>query len=538
MVSRSNDKLKNSQAPGKGEHLYKLYKNVVENLKEGIWIGERKNKTFSTLYWNKGAEKISGFKKPSLKGRSLLKIVPGLKQVLEEVASNSNGKKRRRINIERYEYNYAKNRKHSLYLTIQAYFLSEEKMFVIIFEDITEKAKMEKDIIQQNMELSALNQIGHTANQTLELNRVLNTSLDKILEVMNCDGGGIYIRESDESEDLLLRVANGLPLNFCKRFKKIRLGIGLMGKGLAKHEAVILERVTKKTKFTSHEAPKGMKLAVSVPITVKDRLIGALNVASYAYDTFEPWKVELLLSIGNHIGVVIENAMLMDSIKIHEQNLRTLSSQIIQAQEEERRRISRELHDEASQALVAAKINLEMIEKKLPPSLEEVTTRLVETGSLLVHTLENLRRLSYDLRPSMLDDLGLIPTLRWYTESYAKRLGIPINFKITDLDERLDLEIETAIYRIVQEALTNIAKYAQAKRVDISLEKKDSMLITQVKDNGKGFTLKTSVSGENYYQGSGILGMKERIYNLGGTFHIESKQGMGTKLLVKIPLNN
>ncbi|MCK5257693.1 MAG: GAF domain-containing protein, partial [Deltaproteobacteria bacterium] len=423
MVRRSKTKSKNTKHSEKGEHLYKLYKNVVENLKDGIWIGEKKNKTFSTLYWNKGAEKISGFKKPYLKGRTLLKIVPGLKQVLEEIVNNSNGKKSRRVTIERYEYNHAKNSKHPLYLTIQAYFLSEEKMVVIIFEDITEKAKMEKDIMQQNRELSALNKIGHAANQTLELNRVLNTSLDMILEVMDCEGGGIYIRESNERGDLLLRVAKGLSPNFYKRFEKIRLGIGLMGKGLAGHEAVILERVTKKTKFTSHGAPEGMKLAVSVPITVKDRLIGALNVASYVYDTFEPLKVELLLTIGNHIGVVIENAMLMDSLKKHEQDLQILSSQIIQAQEEERKRISRELHDEASQALVAAKINLEMIEKSLPSNLEEVTTRLVETSSLLVSTLENLRRLSYDLRPSMLDDLGLIPTLRWYTESYAKRLG-------------------------------------------------------------------------------------------------------------------
>ncbi|MBW2183151.1 MAG: PAS domain S-box protein, partial [Deltaproteobacteria bacterium] len=144
MVSRSKTKSKNTKHSEKGEHLYKLYKNVVENLKEGIWIGEKKNKTFSTLYWNKGAERISGFKKPYLKGRILLKIVPGLKQVLEEIANNSNGKKSSRINIERYEYNHAKNSKHPLYLTIQAYFLSEEKMVVIIFEDITEKAKMEK----------------------------------------------------------------------------------------------------------------------------------------------------------------------------------------------------------------------------------------------------------------------------------------------------------------------------------------------------------------------------------------------------------
>ena len=118
----------------------------------------------------------------------------------------------------------------------------------------------------------------------------------------------------------------------------------------------------------------------------------------YVSDTFEPWKVELLLTIGNHMGIVIENAILMDTMKNHERDLQILSSQIIKAQEEERKRISRELHDEASQALIAAKINLEMIEKKLPSSLEEVTTRLVETNSLLVSTLENLRRLSRDLR--------------------------------------------------------------------------------------------------------------------------------------------
>jgi signal transduction histidine kinase len=235
---------------------------------------------------------------------------------------------------------------------------------------------------------------------------------------------------------------------------------------------------------------------------------------------------------------VIENAMLMDSLKKNEWDLRMLSSQIIKTQEEERKRISRELHDEASQALIAAKINLEMVKKSLPSSLEKATTRLAETSSLLVRTLENLRRMSYDLRPLMLDDLGLIPTLRWYTESYAKRFGIPINFKITALDKRLNLETETAIYRIVQEALTNIVKYAQAKEVNISLEKKGSRLIARVEDDGKGFKIKTSVLGEKHSQGSGILGMKERVYNLGGTFHIESKQGRGTKLLVEIPLNS
>lgn len=538
MTTQLKRRLNNGRTQGEDENLYKLYKSVVENLKEGIWIGKRKNKTFTTLYWNKSAEKISGFKKQHFKGNSLLKIVPGLKHILEEITNNPNGKNRRSINIERHEYSFSKNSKHPLYLNIRAYFLTEGKTIVTIFEDVTEKAKMQKDIIQHNRELSTLNQIGRTITQTLELDKLLSSALDKIIEVMDCEGGGIYIRESRESDDLILRMAKGISPSFCKSFGKIRLGIGLMGKGLAKHEAVILESISKNTKLTNYVAPEGMKLAVSVPIRVKTRLTGALNLASYVYDTFEPWKVELLLTIGNHIGVVIENAMLMDSLKKNEWDLRMLSSQIIKTQEEERKRISRELHDEASQALIAAKINLEMVKKSLPSSLEKATTRLAETSSLLVRTLENLRRMSYDLRPLMLDDLGLIPTLRWYTESYAKRFGIPINFKITALDKRLNLETETAIYRIVQEALTNIVKYAQAKEVNISLEKKGSRLIARVEDDGKGFKIKTSVLGEKHSQGSGILGMKERVYNLGGTFHIESKQGRGTKLLVEIPLNS
>jgi len=535
MARGSRNGRRRTRTTGQPGQLFKLYKHVVENLKEGIWIGSM-SKTPSTLYWNRGAEKISGFKKKHLTGRNLIGIVPGLKQVLAEIAAKANGRKKKRIIFERYQYNLQHHPKHPRHLNIQAYVLSGEKMILIIFEDITEKAKLERDIIQQNRELAALNQIGHTVNQTLELNSVLNTALHKVLGVMDCESGGIYIRQPRDSDDLLLSVTKGLSPTFLSRFKKIRLGAGLMGKGLARNRAVILKSVTRRTKLTDYRAPGGIKLAVSVPITVKDRLIGAFNVASSRHDTFEPWKVAMLSTIGNNIGVVIENAILMDAVKKHEQDLQILSSQIIRAQEEERKRISRELHDEASQALLAVKINVEMIKKKLPAGSEEVTTRLAETSALLLHTLEDLRRLSHDLRPSMLDDLGLIPTLRWYTESYAKRLGIPISFTTVSLKQRPHIEIETAIYRIVQEALTNIAKYAQAQKVSICLKKERSRLILIVEDNGRGFSHSPAHT-EPYARGSGILGMKERVSNLGGTFHIESKQGRGTRLMVEIPFS-
>ena len=114
-------------------YLYKLYKNVVENLKEGIWIG-KKNKGFTTLYWNKDAEKISGYPIEHLKGHALVKIVPALKEIAEEIAATPNGS-RKRIAIERYRYSHAQQRSDPHFLNIQAYFLSEEKMIAIIFED-------------------------------------------------------------------------------------------------------------------------------------------------------------------------------------------------------------------------------------------------------------------------------------------------------------------------------------------------------------------------------------------------------------------
>ena len=404
---------------------------------------------------------------------------------------------------------------------------------------------MEQDIIQQNQKLSALNQIGHTVNQTLELNTVLNTSLDKILEVMNCESGGIYIREAKESEYLVLRVTKGLSPGFLKKFQKIRIGAGLMGKGLANHQAVILESVTKKTKLTDYMAPEGIKLAVSVPITVKDRLIGAFNVGSYVSDTFEPWKVELLLTIGNHIGVVIENAILMDSLKNHERDLQVLSSQIIEAQEEERKRISRELHDEASQALVAAKINLEMFEKRLPSQLEAVRSGLLETSTLLVRTLENLRRLSHDLRPAMLDDLGLEDTLNEEVDNWCQRQPDTVcDLSVSGDLAGLDDDISITLYRIVQECLTNVSKHALAHNVSVRLDvsrigdtsesggKAASCVKLVVQDDGVGMET------EKRATGLGLIGMRERVESLNGCFSIDTSIGNGTTITVDLPLTS
>jgi len=210
-------------------------------------------------------------------------------------------------------------------------------------------------------------------------------------------------------------------------------------------------------------------------------------------------------------------------------------SQIIDAQENERRRISRELHDEIGQALTAIKFNLDMIDKDLPQTDSVIRGRLGEAKFLSNQTLMAMRQLSMDLRPTMLDELGLIPTLRWYIQNFSNRLNIYSHFEAIGFEEKLPPQIETAFYRITQEALNNIAKHAEATRVEVFLEQRDSMICATIRDNGKGFDMKKVLHPESPDRGFGIIGMQERASLLDGHINIQSRPGFGTHIRIEVP---
>jgi two-component system sensor histidine kinase UhpB len=214
---------------------------------------------------------------------------------------------------------------------------------------------------------------------------------------------------------------------------------------------------------------------------------------------------------------------------------RTYLSRIIETQENERRRISRELHDEIGQALYAIQFNLEMIDKDLPQTTSLVRERLGEAKSLSSQTLTAMRQLSLDLRPTMLDDLGLVPTLRWYVQNFSNRLNICSTFEAMGFEEKLPPQIETAFYRIVQEALNNIAKHARANRVEISLVKRDWRIFASIQDNGSGFDLSKVLHPESPERGFGIVGIQERVSLLGGQLDIQTRPGFGTLIRIEIP---
>ncbi|WP_052888328.1 sensor histidine kinase [Thermogemmatispora carboxidivorans] len=213
---------------------------------------------------------------------------------------------------------------------------------------------------------------------------------------------------------------------------------------------------------------------------------------------------------------------------------RLRSTQIINAQEQERKRIARELHDETSQMLTSLLISLAILEKSV--TSPEARERIADTRNLAHQTLRAIRNLSIDLRPSALDDLGLLPALRWYIKEYQQKCSIEVEFSATGFKGRLPAEMETVLYRIVQEALTNTARHANATRVSIALREEEGAVHATISDNGCGFDVEALMKTPGQERGLGLAGMQERAVLLDGSLDIQSRPGAGTTIEVRLPL--
>jgi signal transduction histidine kinase len=177
-------------------------------------------------------------------------------------------------------------------------------------------------------------------------------------------------------------------------------------------------------------------------------------------------------------------------------------------------------------------MSLGSAEEALPAELQPIRDQLARIRDLIAATLGEIRRLMVDLRPTLLDDLGLIPAIRWYAETHLARAGVGPLIEVAGPRRRLPSPVETALFRVIQEAITNIVKHAEAKRATIRVEFKDSAIAAMIGDDGKGF----DPQGSHGERGLGLLGMEERVTRLGGTLRIDSKPGRGTRIALEIPL--
>ena len=221
--------------------------------------------------------------------------------------------------------------------------------------------------------------------------------------------------------------------------------------------------------------------------------------------------------------------------KRYEALLRGLSRRLLEAQEAEQRRVARELHDSVGQLLASARFRVQAIESEL--SDENHLREAVKARRLLDCAMSEVRRISHNLRPSELDDLGLVPTIRSACEDFRERTGATLDLKFSGVQKRLSPQIDLTLYRIVQEALNNIEKHAKATRVSLSLTRRSGVVTLSISDNGKGFDPRAERPARSRKNGLGLINMRERAGFAGGTFRMEAAPKKGTAILVQIPIN-
>jgi signal transduction histidine kinase len=211
-----------------------------------------------------------------------------------------------------------------------------------------------------------------------------------------------------------------------------------------------------------------------------------------------------------------------------------LLRKVISAQEDERKRIARELHDETSQTLSALAMGIETALAAYPSDLSK--QRLTEAKALAVRTLEELHRLMFDLRPSVLDDLGLWSAIRWYAERNLEPAGIAVRCEFSGVEERLPPEWEIALFRVVQEAISNIVRHGKADSVLIQVALRGDELGIEIEDDGVGFDMAGLPPAGSSRRGLGLMGMRERVELLGGRLEIDTSPGQGVRVAVTVPL--
>jgi signal transduction histidine kinase len=390
-----------------------------------------------------------------------------------------------------------------------------------------------EDLSRSNRRLEAMNRIAMAANLEQEIHDILYQIIQIILDVFGMESGWIYLHDPDR-EQFHLASWHGIPetiqaallhkpgdsLCACQQ--------ALSGPTLG-GEAVIqpCQRLRDNPKLDIEEAH------LSVRLEAREQQFGVINLLCDPSRKLKAEDFELLATLGSQISEIVANAWLQLKLSEKELSRQALLAALVEAQEDERSRIAHELHDEAGQMLTSLLVRLKTLEKRT--NQEELKTTIADLCDTTSETIEYLRELSHRLRPVVLEEFGLQVALQMMTEEVSQHFGIEIDFTSEMNDRILSQEIETVIYRVAQESLTNVIRHAQAQTVCVELSVGEASARLQVEDDGRGFDPE-HVDINDGRQRLGLLGMRERVEVLGGSFEVYSTPGQGTTVQLEVPL--
>jgi signal transduction histidine kinase len=380
----------------------------------------------------------------------------------------------------------------------------------------------------------ALSTAVQALTQTLDLDRVLDTLLEHITAITQSDTTGIALLEGETR--LSARAAYGYE-RWINLAQVLSISIDatsnpMLQALISTRKSILVPDVATFPDWPDLPGLEAVRNWLVVPLVANDKVIGVVGLGKTEPGYFTQEHIQWAEALVGQAAMAIQNAWLFEQVRAGHERLQSLSRRLVEVQESERRYIARELHDESSQALTALMFGLRLLEQEVDHP-ENLLARLGELKHLTDGVLEDLHRLAMDLRPASLDHLGLVAALEQLIKVTSERYQLPVHFKTVGITEeaRLPDDVETALYRIVQEALTNAVRHARAKNVDVILELQAGRSIVVVEDDGVGFdTQEIQKSGH-----LGLLGMQERAQMAGGTLQVESRPGGGTTIVAEVP---
>lgn len=412
----------------------------------------------------------------------------------------------------------------------------------------------EAETKRRNLELATLNTITTAVGNSLDLSEILWTLRRLLSQKLNIPGGAVLFYE-ESADELYLRASWGLP-------PAMLAALALFPVTDSYHEEVIREKAVILKEdfrdvplFLEWELDKNRpdwQSHLAVPLMGHGIVQGVLFLFSQAPAVFSEQHVAFYKNLGHQVGAAIQNARLFAEVSTGHEQLRQLAQQVVSIQEEERHRVSRELHDEAGQALTVLKFGLAMVTTELqnlsefngqgpdgglyllPAQLTALRRHLAEATALCEKTMDRIRTVAHDLRPAALDDLGLGPALEGFCHDFAERTHLAIRYEGGE-PPALTATADICFYRFLQEALTNVAKHAHAQSVFVRLAHDDKTVSLSVRDDGIGFDPEAQVTPSQEARGMGLAGMRERLKLLDGWLEIQSRPGEGACLVAHIP---
>lgn len=407
--------------------------------------------------------------------------------------------------------------------------------------ELSSIAPSAKNLIEEKTgAIKAISRVTAAVSSRMDLESTLQICLDSVLNIMDGAGGGIMLLDP-QTQTLSYHVHHNLSTAFTEGIR-LKLGEGIAGKVAQSGKPVLVEDVltlpdTARPDLVSKE---GIRALLSIPLRARDNVVGVMNITSDLPRRFTERDKHFLYAIGDLIGAGIMLTKLYEQLSLSRERYRQLAQQMIIEQEDARRRLARELHDETSQSLSGLALQLQaLIDKsKMSGTYDvEFMTRLEKVHSMTVQIHTEVSRLIANLHPPLLDTLGLFPAIKQHAESTLRQVEIKVSVEAKGKIRPLPPEMELELYRFSQGAVANIAQHSKAKNASIVLEYQEDKLLLEISDDGQGFDMSQIKHIEESGRGRGIFSMRERIKILGGTLSGQSLAGQGTTIWVEVPIS-